>query len=72
MRNVSFKANPKDEWMPDKGIGHEYKVDGGVAAIMAYGLLLFVQDEEVARVSTYEPTEEDMAAMEKEWEEAMG
>ena len=39
-RNVSFSPNSRDEWMPDKGLGHEYKIDAMVAVLMAYGLMI--------------------------------
>lgn len=39
-RNLMFRANSWDEWMPDKAIGKEYKIDAAVATLMAYGSLL--------------------------------
>jgi phage terminase large subunit-like protein len=51
-RNVSFTPNSRDEWMPDKGIGHEYKIDVLVAILMAYGLM--VTAEPAAGPSVYE------------------
>ena len=40
-KNVTFKANARDEWMPDKGIGPEFKIDVMVAKIMAFAECLF-------------------------------
>ena len=68
MRNITFKADTKDQWMPDKGIGREYKIDGGVSVIMAYGLLLFEFEEPTGpSVSVFEPTEDELAELEKKW-----
>ena len=39
-RNTAFVPNAHDEWMPDKGVGPEYKIDQMVATIMAYGYLI--------------------------------
>lgn len=39
-RNTAFVSNARDEWMPDKGIGPEYKIDQVVASLMAYGYLI--------------------------------
>lgn len=50
-RNVSFSPNSRDEWMPDKGLGHEYKIDAMVAVLMAYGVMV---TEPVAGPSVYE------------------
>ena len=46
-KNVSFKPNAKDEYMPDKGIGQEYKIDAMVCVFMGYAQCLFVEPEEV-------------------------
>ena len=40
-RNLAFKRNAKDEWMPDKGIGQEFKIDCCVACLMGFRLLTF-------------------------------
>jgi phage terminase large subunit-like protein len=39
-RNLSFCRNSKDEWMPEKGLSPEYKIDAAVACLMAYRLLM--------------------------------
>ena len=68
MRNITFTANAKDQWMPDKGIGREYKIDAGVAVIMAYGLLLFeLEDEPGDSVVVFDPSDEELAELEKKW-----
>lgn len=69
LRNITFKADTKDQWMPDKGIGREYKIDAGIAAIMAYGLLLFdVAEPEGPSVSVLDISEEELEKLADYWE----
>jgi phage terminase large subunit-like protein len=46
--NVTFSPNSRDEWMPDKGIGHEYKIDAMVAMLMGYGLMILTPPKPVS------------------------
>lgn len=38
--NISFIPNARDEWMPDKAISRQYKIDVVVSILMAYGQLI--------------------------------
>jgi len=46
-RNTTFRSNARDEWMPDKGLGGEYKIDAMVAVLMAYGNSIFEADKKI-------------------------
>jgi len=69
LRNISFKSDAKDQWMPDKGIGHEYKIDAGVSCIMAFALLLFELSEPAgASVTTIAADDPEMQALIEQWQ----
>lgn len=44
-RNTALVPNAHDEWMPDKGVGPEYKIDQIVATLMAYGYMILEPPE---------------------------
>lgn len=72
-RNITFASNTKDEWMPDKGIGREYKIDAGVAGLMAYGAWLFEQpDMRVGGVTFRKPSKESVEAVSDMWARIRG
>lgn len=43
--NLSIKRNPADQFMPDKGVSQDHKIDAIVALIMAFGEALFSEHE---------------------------
>lgn len=45
-KNVSFARDARDRWMPDKGLGDEYKIDAMVAVLMAFGHSVFAPEPE--------------------------